>query len=374
MPAIPSENRYTRQLLLHDIGADGQAKFAAARVVIVGCGALGSVAAELLARAGVGLSRSGGELRLIDRDVVEWTNLHRQMLFVADDVEKCTPKAIAAAEAIKRINFDVHVTPIVADCTAQSILDVLGEQHPTVILDGTDNFETRFLLNDIAVKQGIPLVYAGAIATRGMLATILPAPAPDDSTPLWTPGPCLRCLIDMPPPGSTETCDTAGVLGPVSAAVACFQAVESMKIILGRFDLLRRHVLEFDPWQCDFKRLDMGEHQQSPECPCCCARQFEFLDALSPSSTVLCGSDAVQVTPIGNERHAIDLPALANRLHELGEFSVTPYLLKGELAGEMTDAGDGAVRLSVFTDGRAIIHGTRKPDRARALYARFVGA
>ena len=346
---------------------------ARARVVIVGCGALGSVAAELLGRAGVGLREAGGELRLIDRDIVEWTNLHRQTLYAEVDALAGRPKAAAAQDAIQRINGDVNAMGMVADCTSTTILDLVGAA-PTVLLDGTDNFETRFLLNDVAVKQGVPLVYAGAVATKGMLATILPAWEVGAEAPAWSPGPCLRCLIDVPAPGSTETCDTAGVLGPVSAAVASFQAVEAIKIMLGRFDLLRRHVLEFDPWHREFNRLAMDA--PDPKCPCCGGRRFEFLEALAGAgSVVLCGSDAVQITP--KVVASVDLAALAGKLAQMGTFEATPWMVRGTLEGEACDEacdGDGqSLRLSVFADGRAIVHGTRRIERARAIYAKYVG-
>ena len=358
-------------MLLSDLDMAGQQALATARVVIIGCGALGTVAAELLARAGAGLAASGGELRLVDRDVVERSNLHRQVLFDDADASAGVPKAIAAAAAIARINPDVHVTPIVADCTSRSILDVVGETRPTVILDGTDNFETRFLLNDVAVMRGVPMIYAGAVGTRGMLATILPAPAHGVTTP-WTPGPCLRCLIDAPAPGTTETCDTVGILGPVSAAAASFQAIEAIKIITERFDLVRRHVLAFDPWRCEFSRLAMDEGAQAHGCPCCGARRFEFLDAPTNGSAVLCGSDAVQITP--KVRGTIDLEALATRLAGVGAFEATPWMVRGEVRKEQNDQGNEPLRLSVFGDGRAIVHGTRRVERARAVYAKLVGS
>lgn len=369
MPANLRENRYARQLLLPDLGPAGQARFARAQVVIVGCGALGSVAAELLARAGVGLREAGGELRLIDRDVVEISNLHRQTLYDDADARAGTPKAIAAAHAIARTNPDVRATPLVADCTSASILDLVGTS-PTLLLDGTDNFETRFLLNDLAVSRGVPLIYAGAVGTRGMLATILPAPRTGAAPAPWRPGPCLRCLTDIPAPGSTETCDTAGVLGPVSAAVASFQTIEAMKVVLGRFDLVQRQVQEFDPWRGVLKNLTLDA--PDPKCPCCGEGRFDFLDAPPAGSLVLCGSDAVQITP--KATGVIDLAGLADRLARCAHVEATPWMVRGELPGETRDGGGGAVRLSVFRDGRAIIRGTRRLDRARALYAKFIGS
>ena len=343
--------RYHRQTLLPDIGEAGQARLGSSHAVVIGCGALGCTVADLLARAGV------GSLTLIDRDLVEETNLQRQVLFDQRHADKRTPKAAAASERITEINPSVRTRPVIADFSpinAETIAVGGDSGSPGVLIDGTDNYETRFLINDLAVKHGVPYVYAGAVATRATTMTVVPGETP-----------CLRCLFGGPPPaGSQPTCDTAGVLGPMISMVSGIQAAEAMKVLIGRRDLLRPTLLEFDPWNNTRREIPL-EGQRDPACVCCGARTFEHLDGAGREPVALCGRDAVQVTPAGAGR--VDLTALAGRLTAHGAFETTRYLVRGRLA-------ESGLGLTVFGDGRAIVDGTADPARAKAIYARYIGS
>jgi molybdopterin/thiamine biosynthesis adenylyltransferase len=344
-------SRYHRQTLLPDIGNEGQARLSEAHALVVGCGALGCTAADLLARAGV------GGLTLIDRDLVEETNLQRQVLFDQRHADERAPKAAAAAERIGEVNPRVRTEPMVVDFTSANAESValngaLGP--PDVLIDGTDNYETRFLINDLAVKHSLPFVYAGAVATEATTMAVLPGETP-----------CLRCLFDgPPPPGSQPTCDTAGVLGPLISIVSGIQAGEAMKILIGRRDLVRRTLLRVDPWQNTVRELDLAG-RRAPACVCCGGRRFEHLDRPAGDPVALCGRDAVQVSPPAPGR--MDLDALAGRLSAQGEFERTRFLVRGKISG--TGLG-----LTVFADGRAIVDGTTEPAEARAIYARYIGS
>lgn len=349
--------RYHRQMLLPDFGEVGQRKLAEARSMLVGCGALGCAIADFLVRAGV------GDVTLIDRDVVELTNLQRQTLFDERDAAEALPKAEAARRRLESVNSKVRIQAIVADLNAASAERIVRQSCPQILLDGTDNFETRYLLNDLAVKHGLPYVYGGVIATHGMQMTVIPGKSP-----------CLRCLFETaPPPGSMPTCDTAGVFGPVVSIVAACQASDAIKLLLGRPDLVSPALLELDLWSGQHRRLDMASARR-PDCPCCGEERFEFLDGTTSGATVaLCGQNAIQVSPpaaAGEPR--VDLAALAGRLSPHGRFEHTRFLLRGELSSPRAEGGS-AYGLTVFADGRAIVRGTTKPEIARALYARFVG-
>lgn len=344
-------SRYHRQTLLPDIGEAGQARLGDAHAVVIGCGALGCTAADLLARAGV------GRLTLIDRDLVEETNLQRQILFDQRHADTSAPKAAAASERIGEINRWVRTAPVVADFSSANAeaIAINGELGPPgVLLDGTDNYETRFLINDLAVKHGVPYVYAGAVATTASTMTVIPGETP-----------CLRCLFSgPPPPGSQPTCDTAGVLGPVISMVAGIQAAEAMKVLVGRGDLLRPTLLEFDPWNGTRRELPLDGHR-NPACVCCGERTFEHLGRAGGGPAMLCGRDAVQVSPSGPGR--LDLVSLTDRLAPHGSFEATRYLVRGRLHGS-------GIGLTVFGDGRAIVEGVAEPARAKAIYARYIGS
>lgn len=325
--------------------------------MIVGMGALGCPVADLMARAGI------GRLTLVDRDLVELTNLQRQSLYTEDDARSGRPKAEAARRRLMAVNASVRVEAMIADLeprTAEAL--VLDGPHgrPGVLIDGTDNFETRFLINDLSVKHGIPLVYGGAIATRGVSMTLRP---PETA--------CLRCVFDPPADGGGDTCDTVGVLGPVAAMIGAYQASEAIKLLLGREDLTSGSVLSFDLWSMDRSRVDLSEARDG-SCVCCGQRVFEFLDASRAARTVsMCGQGAVQIRPPDGGR-AVDLDALAANLQNHGRFDVEEMCVRGTLDAERSEDG-GTVRLTVFADGRAIVGGVTDPQRARGVYARYVG-
>lgn len=337
--------RYVRQEIFSPIGAQGQAKLGAAHIAIIGCGALGSAAADALARAGV------GRLTIVDRDYVELHNLQRQSLFEESDVAQRTPKAVAAAERLARVNRDIAITPIVADVNGANIADLAAGAD--ILLDGTDNFDTRYLVNDLAVKTNRPWVYGGVIGGGGVTMTIRPGVTP-----------CLRCLFPTAPDaGSAPTCDTAGVLGPAVHAIAALEAAEAIKLAVGAFDALNPGLASFEVWQFRFRVSAVGE--RDPDCPCCGQRRFEFLNRpVHAAEAVLCGHDAIQIHP--QPPVTLDLTELAERLRPLGEIAVNRYLLR------FTEAG-GSRELTIFPDGRAIIKGTDEPGEARTVYARYIG-
>ena len=353
VPALSGLGRYHRQMLLPGVGEEGQRRLLASRALVVGCGALGTVIADLLARAGV------GALTIVDRDVVEATNLQRQTLFDEADAAAGVPKAEAAARKLRAVNSGVRIEAVVADFgprTAEKIARGRSGDMPGVIVDGTDNFQTRYLLNDLAVARGVPYIYGGAVGTAGMSMTIVPGRTP-----------CLRCVFpDLPAPGTTPTCDTAGVLGPVTATVAAHEAAEAIKALLGRHEALSRGLVRFDLWGGGWRRIDLGE--ATPGCPCCGQREFPFLDgSIAARAAVLCGRDSVQVNPSPESvRSRLDLDALALRLAEHGSFESTRLLVRGTLREE-------GLELTVFPDARAIVKGTTEPGIAMAVYARYVG-
>lgn len=336
-------DRYSRQILFEGIGEEGQRRVRAARVLVVGCGALGSAQAEMLARAGV------GRLHLVDRDFVEESNLQRQTLFSERDARERAPKAVAAARRLGEVNSEVECVAEVADVNNSNVERLVAGCD--VVLDGTDNFATRFLLNDACVKHGVRWVYGAAVGSYGVTMTVLPRETP-----------CLRCVFpETPAAGSAPTCDTAGVIMPVVAVVAAVQVAEALKLLAGRPEGLHRSLMQFDVWGNEWRRLALRE--RTPECPTCVLGRYESLEAEAADlATVLCGRQAVQVTPRAAAR--LDLDALAERLRPAGDVKANPYLVR-------LQAGD--YELTVFADARAIIRGTEDPGVARSLYARYVG-
>jgi len=336
-----NENRYARQQVLPEIGTDGQARLKQARVLIVGCGALGCFQSELLARAGVGF------MRVVDRDVVEKSNLARQILFDEGDADAHAAKADAAGRRLRAVNSSIVVETLAADVTARNIEALLDGVD--IVLDGTDNFETRYLVNDACVKHGKPWVYGGVLGTSGMSMLVRPGE-----------GPCLRCLIpDAPQPGSFPTCDTAGVLNTAVAVVASLQATAAIRRLVGPVPP-ECFLTSLDVWNGSFHTFEVKREEA---CPCCSRRNFEFLDATRLSwTTVLCGRDSVQVTPPLDIN--VDLSTLCERLLSAGEAVRKGMLLRFKNAeGEMV----------IFPDGRAIIMGTTDEARARTFYSRYVG-
>lgn len=339
-------DRYSRQIRFAPIGEAGQRRLLASRALVCGCGALGSVLANTLARSGV------GKLRIVDRDFVETSNLQRQVLFDEDDVAAQLPKAVAAANKLRRINSTIEIEPIVADVDHANILGLLDGVD--VLVDGTDNFETRFLLNDAAVKLGVPWVYGGCIGAGGQTMTILPGETP-----------CLRCLVqEAPPPGAMETCDTAGILSPIINVIASIQAMEAIKILSGHRDAIQRSLLVFDLWENRVLPMKAGSLRDAGDCPTCCRREFPWLSGERGSHTaVLCGRNAVQLIQPGGMQ--LSLEALAEKLAGVGRVTRNPFLLRLAV---------GDYLLTVFPDGRAIIGGTDDIPTARTIYAKYIGS
>ncbi|MGI9014046.1 MAG: ThiF family adenylyltransferase [Phycisphaerales bacterium] len=349
-------DRYHRQMLLPGIGRGGQQHLAKARVLIVGCGALGTVIADALARAGV------GQLVLVDRDIVEITNLQRQVLFDEDDVAQAMPKAEAARTRLAKINSSIHIEAHVADFNHTNA-DRLA-RGCSVLMDGLDNFHTRYLLNDLSVRYSIPYCYGGAVGTTGMAAVFHPGRG----------GPCLRCVFpEPPPPGSTPTCDTAGVLASAVAIIAHHQVTQAIKLIVGAEDAVDRSLFTLDIWHNQLRRLHLSD-TPTPDCICCQQKVFDALDGRSGAAMqVLCGRNAVQVLPRSrSEAAGMDLDALASRLQQHGEFRVNSFILRGRL--DVSAGAKGAIDLIVFPDGRALLQGISDVDIARTIYDRYIGS
>jgi molybdopterin/thiamine biosynthesis adenylyltransferase len=356
-----SFDRYQRQMLLPQLGQAGQRQLVDAHVLLVGCGALGCVIADQLIRAGL------GQITLIDRDFVELANLHRQPLFDEADAAKALPKAIAAQRQLQRINSTVHVHAHVADFNASNARSLAN--GCSVLVDGTDNFETRYLLNDLAVSLAKPYVYGGVVGTRGTQFNVLPA---CDGTSAWEQaggaGPCLRCIWpDAPGAGQTETCDTAGVLGSAVSLVASMQVIETIKIITGAWAEVSRSIRDVDAWSGQVRQVDASAMREA-QCPCCGERRFDYLDGQAGATAVsLCGRNAVQVMPKAGLAN-VDLEAIAARLAQVGSVRQTPYTLRCEIEFAGTTH-----EVTLFADGRAIIKGTGEPTAARTLYSRYIG-
>lgn len=338
-------SRYSRQELFAGIGREGQARLGTARVVVVGCGALGSVASEMMVRAGV---RS---LTVVDRDFVEESNLQRQSLFDEADVALGLPKAAAAETHLRALNAGVEVRGVVTDLVSDNADALLAGAD--LVLDGTDNFETRFLLNDVCVRAGIPWVYGACVGSYGLALLVRPKVSA-----------CLRCLLEeRPAPGSGPTCDTAGVVAPIVHVIAGLQVGEALKLLAGRVDSLLPGLVTVDLWTGQFDVLDL--RGRAPWCPACTAGQFDYAVAgPAGGSAVLCGRDAVQVRP-GPHAH-VDLGALAERLGASAEVrAVNEHLVRFVVP---------EAELVVFRDGRAIVKNVRDTAQARSLYAKYVGA
>jgi adenylyltransferase/sulfurtransferase len=336
--------RYSRQILFPGIGKAGQEKLSSSRVVIIGCGALGASHAEMLSRAGV------GHLKIVDRDFVEFTNLQRQTLFKESDAAERLPKAIAAKMRIGEINSEIKVEAIVADVNQSNVEQIIRDAD--LVLDGTDNFQIRYLLNDACVKLGKTWVYGAAVSSYGTTMTIIPGKTP-----------CLRCIFEeMPDAGSSPTCDTAGVIMPIIAAISSVPISEAMKLLVGDRDALHGSLMQIDIWQNDWRKIKLSA--PNPDCPACGMHRYDFLDAESPEfAAVLCGRDAVQIAPPNGT--TIDLGAFSAKIEHLGNVKQNDYLVR-------FTSGDNEI--TVFRDGRAIVKGTDDIAVARSLYARYIGA
>ena len=336
--------RYSRQVLFPEIGRAGQEKLLGSRVLLVGCGALGASHAEMLARAGVGY------LKIVDRDFVEFTNLQRQTLYKESDAAERLPKAIAAKTRIGEINSDIEVEAIIADINNSNVESLIDGVD--LVLDGTDNFQIRYLLNDACVKHNVTWIYGAAVSSYGTTMTITPGETP-----------CLRCIFsDMPDAGSSPTCDTAGVIMPIIATVAATQVTEAIKLLVGDKASLHRSLMQFDVWANDRQRIKLDA--PDPECRTCGQHIYEFLDADSQAfAAVLCGRDAVQIAP--PKAIQLDLRGIAEKISAVTEVKQNEYLVRFTADGH---------EVTVFADGRAIIKGIDDISTARSIYSRYIGS
>jgi molybdopterin/thiamine biosynthesis adenylyltransferase len=337
------QEKYSRQVLFAGIGPEGQQRLLASRAAIVGCGAIGAAAANLLVRAGAGY------IRIIDRDFVEPSNLQRQTLFDESDARDVLPKAVAAERKLRSINSSVTVEGVVADLSPRNADTLLGGVD--VLLDGTDNFETRFLINDLAVKSSCPWIYAAGVASYGLTMTVRPGATA-----------CLACLLESGGvnQGLEETCDTIGVLGPIVNLIASLQAAEALKLLSGRPEALHGRLLSCDVWTGRMQSIGV---MRNPQCRACARRDFTYLDEEAQPRITLCGRDSVQI----HERaRALDLAVLEARLKPLvDDVRQNDFLLRFRIA---------PYEMTVFADGRAILKGSKDPAVARSLYARYIGA
>jgi molybdopterin/thiamine biosynthesis adenylyltransferase len=338
--SLEVDDRYSRQVLFRGIGAEGQLRLAEARVVVVGCGATGSALASLLARSGV------GTIRIIDRDYVELSNLQRQSLFDEADAAESLPKAIAAAKKISAFNSKIVVEPRVADLIPANIEELFAGMQ--LILDGTDNFETRYLINDFAVKTSLPWIYTAAVGSYGVTLNVLPGQTA-----------CLSCIFPDSPRGALETCETSGILNSTVNLAASIAATEALKLLVGAEDRMRRTLLSFDLWSNE--RAEVAAEQPRAGCRACGERQFVHLAGEGRPHITLCGRNSVQ---IHERERPVDLVEMTERLKPHGTVRHNDFVLKfWREPFEMT----------LFPDGRAIIKGTTDTAVARSLYARYVG-
>lgn len=338
--------RYSRQLLFAPIGEPGQAKLMQSRVAIVGMGALGTVLANHMVRAGVGF------VRIIDRDFVESSNLQRQMLYDEADAAASEPKAMAAAKRLQQANSMVKLEPVVADLHPANAESLLADVD--LILDGTDNFAVRFLINDVSLKHNIPWIYGGAVSSRGVSMTIIPGETP-----------CLRCMFGQAPAqGTTETCDTAGVIGPIIHTVASHQATEAFKLLVGAHANLNRKMVHWDLWYNQHAAVDVSKARKL-DCPACGQGHYEYLQQETEGDTIqsLCGRNSVQIQPVNPASFV--LADWAEKWRPLGRVELNPFLLKFY--------PNETLALILFSDGRLIVQGTADPVVAKSLYSRYIG-
>ena len=333
-------DRYSRQMLFGGIGKEGQRRLGNSYVVIIGCGALGTVIATSLVRAGI------GKIRIIDRDFIEYHNLQRQVIFDEDDIKNQLPKAIAAERHLKKVNSSIEIEGIVADVNYTNVEEFISGAD--LILDGLDNFETRFLINDASLKCKIPWVYGGAISSLGMTLTVIPGETP-----------CFRCLCSaVPPPQVVPTCDTAGIINPAPFIIGSLEATEAMKILVGAKNL-NKDLITIDVWEGTFYRLKISSNENCPACQ----GKYEFLEGKSGlKTTSLCGQNAVQI--LSPEARVISLKELAARLEPVAEVSYNEFMLRFTVDNH---------EMVVFPDGRAILRNTDDESIAKGLYAKYIG-
>lgn len=337
------QDRYSRQILFNGIGEEGQRRISAARVLIAGCGALGTAHAEALGRAGV------GRIRIVDRDYVEPSNLQRQTMFTESDAANRLPKAIAAANHLREINSTIEVEPHIVDLNHANVEQLI--ENCDVVLDGTDNFATRYLINDACVKHNTTWIYGAAVGSYGVTMTIRPHQTA-----------CLRCVFEeAPPAASAPTCDTAGVIMPIINVVAAVQVSETLKLLTGQVDELHASLMQFDVWRNEWRKINPGAPRA--DCPTCGLAHYETLAPESrEAAAVLCGRDAIQISP--SQPASVNFASLAERLRRAGEVKFNEYLLRFRT---------GDFELTVFKDARSIIRGTNEIATARSLYAKYIG-
>ncbi|KGX85024.1 ThiF family adenylyltransferase [Pontibacillus marinus] len=334
------DDRYSRQRLFAPIGEQGQDALSKSSVLIVGAGALGTMLANQMVRAGV------GRVRIVDRDYIEISNLQRQILYTEEDVEKALPKAVAAQKHLEKINSDVYVEGVVSDLHRDNVISLIDGMD--IVLDGTDNFATRFLLNDACFQKGIPFVYGGAVRSRGMMALFIPEETP-----------CLRCVVS-PGAGKGETCDTVGIISPVINMVTSYQATETLKYLTGNKDALHGMLKTFDIWNNQHYDVKLKDPKQ--DCPTCQENLYPFLhDEQSEEFVVMCGRDSIQV----NTKEKMDLAKWEDKLSGVATTKLTPFLLKAKLDDDHT--------FVLFPDGRVLIQGTEDTTKAKSLFYRFIG-
>lgn len=339
--------RYARQTIFYGIGQAGQEKLLAAKVVVIGCGATGTMISNHLTRTGV------GELVVVDRDFIELNNLQRQLLFDEHDLAENLPKAIAAERKLRAINSEIAIKGIVADVNPENVEELIT--GATLVMDGTDNFETRYILNDACIKLNIPWIYTGVVSSYGTSQTIIPGETA-----------CLRCLYpDVPPPGTSATCDTAGVVGPVVGAVASISATEAIKLLVGQGEL-NRGVIHLDLWDLSLEQFETGGPR--PDCPTCGQHDYEFLAGeLGAQSVSLCGRNAIQIRVVNRQKNKLSLKQIAQQLAPVATITAAnDFLLRFEIPPEY--------EITLFADARAIIKGTDDESVARGLYAKYIGS
>jgi molybdopterin-synthase adenylyltransferase len=338
-------------MLLPGIGEAGQRRLAQSAVLLVGCGALGTVISDQLTRAGVGF------IRIVDRDIVELTNLQRQVLFDERDAAEQRPKAVAAADRLRRVNSSIIIEPLVADVDSHNIETMLRVEGRAVhlILDGTDNAAIRYLINDAAVKHGIMWLYGACVGTEGRMMVIRPGETA-----------CLRCVFEHPPAaGELATCDTAGVLGPLASVIGSLQALAAIKLLSGNENAVHNAMLVTDLWQNRTRPIDLADARRE-DCPTCGQRRFEFLDRAAGDAVSLCGRDTVQIR--GPRNGEFDLSRVEQRLAAVGEVQRSEYFVRCALREPR------GVQLTVFPDGRTLVRGVPDLARARSIHARYVGS
>jgi len=339
-------DRYARQALFHGIGEAGQKKLSEKSVAIVGCGALGCLSANLLVRSGI------KRLVIIDRDYIEENNLQRQTLFDEADIRDNLPKAVAAQKKLQKVNSLIRIDSSIADLNPSTIeTNLFGAD---IIIDGTDNFETRFLINDYCIKNTIPWIYGACVGSSGLTMNIIPGKSP-----------CIRCVLnDIPASGTTETCDTEGILSSVASIIASFQAAEALKILTNNWHVLNRNLIQIDIWRNEIRKISVDGMQETTNCVTCKQHHYEFLSTEKQSlATTLCGRNAIQISHL-NGSSALDLQKLGSRLKKVGSVTTNPYLLRCKV---------GKYELTIFADGRSIISGTNDISVAKGIYAKYIG-